>query len=108
MNGERAGKPVTVARWGELRGERKLPGTVLRVLVGGQHAGGIERKRKTWLAVHQSRPLGRYRATEHATVEEALRAVLRSGFARLLGARTASPVHWSDNAQRAARRGGAQ
>ena len=31
--------PVQVSVWGELRGEQKLPG-VLRVLVGGQHAGG--------------------------------------------------------------------
>jgi hypothetical protein len=35
--------PVSVTAWGELRGERKLPGAPLRVLVADQSAGGIER-----------------------------------------------------------------
>lgn len=95
-------EPVLVVRWGELRGDRKLPGTVLRVLVGGQHAGILARGGDGWQALHQARALSGYRETVHATAEEALRAVLRSGFARTLGARAASPVHWSALAQRAA------
>jgi hypothetical protein len=50
--------PVHVSRWGELRGERKRrPGTVLRVLVGGQHAGTLARDGHGWQAVHQARAL---------------------------------------------------
>jgi hypothetical protein len=92
--------PVAVTCWGELRGEKKLP-WVLRVLVDGQHAGAIERDGTVWRAGHQARVLGPFRETEHATAEDALRAVLRSGFARRLGARAASRVHWSDKARRA-------
>jgi hypothetical protein len=100
--------PVHVSRWGELRGERKRPGTVLRVLVGGQHAGTLARDGHGWQAVHQAWALAGYRVTGCATVEEALRAVLRSGFARQLGARAASRVTWSARARRAAVRGGAR
>jgi Arc/MetJ family transcription regulator len=95
--------PARVTCWGELRGERRLPG-VLRVLVDGQHAGAIERNGTTWHAARRARALGRVQVTEHPTVEDALRAVLRSGFARQLGARAASPVFWSDRARRAAAR----
>lgn len=35
--------PVSVTVWGELRGERKLPGSPLRVLMADQAAGGVER-----------------------------------------------------------------
>jgi hypothetical protein len=88
-----------VSCWGELRSERKLPG-VLRVLVDGQHAGAFWREGSTWHACHQARVLGPARETEHASADEALRAVLRSGFARRLGARAVSPVFWSDRARR--------
>ena len=102
-----APKPVRVSWWGELRGEKKIP-ALLRVLVGGQHAGAIMRDGAVWHAGHQARALGPVTETEHATAAEALRAVLRSGFARRLGARAASPVYWSDKARRAASRGGAR
>jgi hypothetical protein len=101
-------EPVTVTRWGELRGERKRPGTVLRVLVAGQSAGALARDGDGWCAVHQARALGGYRETAHASAEDAVKAILRSGFARQLGARAASRVTWSEKARRAASRGGAR
>lgn len=107
-----APEPVSVSVWGELRGERKLPGRrlapVLRVLVAGQHAGAMEWDGRVWHAAQQARVLGKARETEHATAEEALRAVLRSGFARHLGARAASRVHWTARGRRAANLGGAR
>jgi hypothetical protein len=102
-----AARAVRVTCWGELRGEKKLPG-VLRVLVDGQHAGAIMRDGGVWRAGHQARVLGPVAETEHASPEEALARVLRSGFARRLGARAASSVYWSDKARRAASRGGAR
>lgn len=93
--------PVTVSRWGELPAGRKLPGTVLRVLVGGQHAGAAEHDGIAWTAQVHGPGLVRP-ATVHATAAEAVAAVVRSGWARRLGARAASPVHWSDRATRAA------
>jgi hypothetical protein len=98
-------EPVRVTCWGELRGEKKVPG-ILRVLFGGQHAGAIARDGAVWHAGHQARVLGPVAETEHATAEEALARVLRSGFARRLGARSASRVYWSDKARRVASRGG--
>jgi hypothetical protein len=80
-----AAAPARVSCWGELRAERKLPG-VLRVLVDGQHAGAFWREGPVWHARHQARVLGQARETEHASADDALRAVLRSGFARRLGA----------------------
>jgi hypothetical protein len=103
----RAPEPVSVTCWGELRAEKKLPG-VLRVLVGGQHAGAIMRDGAVWRAGRRARALGRVTESEHATAEEALRAVLRSGFGHQLGARAASRVYWSEKARRAASRGGAR
>lgn len=100
-----APEPVRVSCWGELRGEKKIPG-LLRVLVGGQHAGAIMRDGAVWYASHQARVLGPVTETEHATAEEALKRVLRSGFTRQLGARADSAVYWSDKARRAASRGG--
>src|SRR5262245_599395 len=102
-----APEPVRGSCWGELRGEKKIPG-LLRVLVGGQHTGAITRDGAVWYAGHQARVLGPVTETEHATAEEALKRVLRSGFARRLGARAASPVYWSARARRAASRGGAR
>ena len=99
---------VSFTRWGELRGERKARGVVLRVLVGGEHAGSIAPDGDEWRACHRARALSQPRETEHATAEEAVRAVLRSGFARKLGARAASRVTWSDRARRAASRCGAR
>lgn len=99
--------PVRVTCWGELRGEKKLPG-VLRVLVDGQHAGAIMRDGAMWRAGHQVRVLGPVTETEHGSADEALTRVLRSGFARRLGARAASPAYWSDKARRAASRGGSR
>jgi Arc/MetJ family transcription regulator len=100
--------PVSVSRWGELRGERKARGVVLRVLVDGQHAGSIAPDSDRWRACRQARALSVPWETEHATVEEALRAVLRSGFARTLGARAASRVYWSDKARQVVSRAGAR
>jgi hypothetical protein len=93
---------VAVTTWGELRGERKPPGTVLRVLVAGQAAGAVERTGDVWAAqvhgLHPSRP------TSHASADDAVRAVLRSSWARRLGAGADSRVHWSARAHRAAKR----
>jgi hypothetical protein len=93
--------PVAVKAWGELRGERNLPGA-LHILVAGQHAGGAERVGGEWLAFagYAERP------TVHATAGEAVGAVLKSSWARKLGARKASRVYWSDKATR--RAGGAR
>jgi hypothetical protein len=74
---------------------------VLRVRVAGQHAGAMEWDGHLWHAVHQARVTAKARETEHATVKDALRAILRSGFARHLGARAGSPVHWTDRARQA-------
>lgn len=92
--------------WGEGRGERKLPGTVLRVLISGHVAGGVQRIGDEWVA--QATGLRPSAPTTHASADEAVRAVLRSSWARSLGARAASPVHWSDKARRAASRGSAR
>jgi hypothetical protein len=95
---------VTVTCWGELRGERPVAGLVLRVLVGGEHAGMIERASDGWSAYCSPglarSSLLRYRVTEHASADDAVRAVLRSGWARRLGARAASYVDWSARARR--------
>lgn len=103
-----AAAPVSVTVWGELRGERKLPGTVLRVLVAGQSAGGVELVdgawRATWYAAPTRAGTMRDRCTEHATAEDAVRAVVRSAWGRRLGARAASRVAWSAKARRAAAR----
>jgi hypothetical protein len=101
-----AGEPVHVAAWGELHGEKKrLPG-VLRVLVGGQHAGAVARTADGWTAqAHGLRPTPE---TSHPTAEDAVRALLRTSWARRLGARAASHVYWSDAARREAAKGGAR
>ena len=96
--------PVSVTAWGELRGERKLPGC-LRVLVGGQAAGGAERAGQAWLACWYTAAY-KDRITEHQTAEEAIAAVIASAWARRLGARKASRVHWSAKATRLAAKGG--
>jgi hypothetical protein len=88
--------PVTVTAWGELPAERKLPGA-LRVLVGGQAAGGAERHEDTWAACWYTAAY-KSRVTEHQTAEQAIAAVVASGWARKLGARAASPVSWSARA----------
>lgn len=90
---------VSVQRWGERRGAKNLPG-VLRVMAGGQDAGAIEHRDGAWHAVRQARALGPVTETAHADAGKALRAVLRSGFARRLGARAASAVYWSAEASR--------
>jgi len=103
--------PVSVSKWGELRGERTLPGC-LRVLVGGQHAGGAEYKDGVWVACWHTAAYGRGRSsdriTEHPTAEEAVAAVVRSGWAKHLGARKASRVSWTPKARRMAARGSAR
>ena len=96
------GEPVSVTAWGELRGERKLPG-VLRVLVAGQSAGGAERAGESWRACWYT-AASRSRVTEHATADEAVAAVIASGWARKLGARASSRVQWSERACRTASR----
>jgi hypothetical protein len=100
------GASVSVSAWGELPAERKLPGA-LRVLVDGQSAGGTERTGDAWRACwYDARH--RDRITEHAIAAEAVAAVLASGWARKLGARKASPVHWTAKANRLAAKGGAK
>lgn len=78
-----------------------MPGTVLRVIVGGQSAGGAERVGETWRACWFT-AAHRDRMTEHPTAAGAVRAVLRSGWARKLGARAESDLIWTDLASRAA------
>ena len=97
---------VSVTIWGELRGERRLPGA-LRVLVAGQAAGGAERAGQSWLACWYTAAY-KDRITEHETAEEAIAAVLASGWARKLGARKASRIFWSAKATRLAAKGGAR
>jgi hypothetical protein len=98
-------KPVSVSCWGELLGERKVAG-VFRVLVAGQQAGAFQRAGSGWEA--QVHGLRRTEPTTHESADDALRAIVRSAWARRLGARAASRVYWSDRARRAARRGGAR
>lgn len=99
-----APEPVAIKAWGEMPGERNLPG-VLRVLVAGQHAGGAEPDDGQWRAHWMTGKL-RDRSTLHATADEAIAAVLASPFARRLGVRKASRVYWSERAKR--RAGGAR
>lgn len=99
-----APEPVAVKAWGELPGQRNLPGA-LQVLVAGQSVGGAEPVAGQWRATWYTAAF-RDRFTEHATAEEAFAAVLASGFARRLGARKASRVYWSEKAKR--RAGGAR
>ena len=100
-------EPVAVRAWGELRGEKNLPGT-LRVLVAGQAAGGVQCDGTVWLAEWMTAAM-HWQCTDHATAEEAVARVIASGWARKLGARKASRVYWSDKAKRrAARSGGAR
>jgi len=93
--------PVRVICWGELRGEKNIP-RVLRILVDGQHAGLFQAAEGRWFAAYQAKVMGKPIETEHASADEAVQAILRSGFARQLGARAASPVYWSDKARRRA------
>lgn len=99
-----ASATVAVTAWGELRGERNLPGA-LRVMVAGQAAGGAERAGDAWRAVWYTAAY-RDRCTEHATAQDAVRAVIQSGWARHLGAQPDSRVAWSARATR--RAGGAR
>lgn len=92
---------VRVTAWGELPAERNLPGA-LRVLVAGQAAGGAERVGDVWRATWYTAAY-RDRCTVHATAEDSVKAVIRSGWARKLGARAASPMSWSAGAKRRAR-----
>lgn len=96
-----APEPVSVTAWGELPGETKVTGA-LRVLVGGQAAGGMMRSGDHWIA--QIPGLKRSRVTGHASAEDALWAILRSSWGRRLGARAASDLHWSDRARRVVNR----
>ena len=102
--------PVRVARWRDLPGLRRKrpPAGLLCVLVDGQAAGEIAYSNGTWHAAHWPRVAAPARQSEHPAADEALRAVLRSGFARYLGARAASRVSWSDAARRVASRDGAR
>lgn len=99
-----APQPVTVRVWGEGRGEQKHSG-VLRVLVGGQAAGAVFRDGPAWVSVsYTAHGSVQPRRAEHRTVNDALAAVLRSAWARKLGARAASDLHWSDAAHKLASR----
>lgn len=95
---------VTVRAWGELPGQRNMPGA-LNVLVAGQSAGGVERLGDAWRACWYTAQF-HGRCTAHPDAEAAVAAVIGSGWARKLGARKASGVHWSDKARR--RAGGAR
>ncbi len=99
----RQAEPVSVTCWGEMarRSDRKLPG-VLRVLVGGQHAGAVWLEDGAWHA--QAHGLKPGPQSDHPTADEALTALLRSAWARRLGARAASRVFWSAKATRLAGR----
>lgn len=92
--------PVSVRRWGEGRAERSLPGCI-RVLVNGESAGGAERVGQSWRACWHTAQY-RDRVTEHETAEDAVRAVISSGWARHLGARRASRVMWTRAARKLA------
>jgi hypothetical protein len=92
-----------VTTWGELPGEQKLPG-VLRVLIGGQHAGAIEYDGNAWTA--QAHGPRTSRPSAHATAGEAVAAIVRSSCGRRLGARPASTVRWSAKAGRLAAKAG--
>jgi len=95
---------ITVSAWGELAGESRLPGCI-RVLVGGQSVGGAERVGRSWRASWYTARF-RDQTTEHETAEQAVAAVMRSGWARHLGARKSSRVTWTAKARRLA--GGAK
>jgi hypothetical protein len=103
----REAAPVSVSCWGELRGEKNLPGA-LRVLVGGESAGGAEHAGGSWLACWYAgmAPGGALldRQSEHQTAEEAVQVVVRSPWGRRLGARASSRVWWTDRAALLARR----
>jgi hypothetical protein len=92
--------PVHVHKWGEASYEKPLR-DVVRVFIAGQHAGAVAFEDGTW---HASRPRPKQSwksiDTEHASADEALNAVLRSGFARRLGARAASRVIVTPRAQK--------
>jgi hypothetical protein len=98
---------VSITCWGELPGERTMPG-VLRVRVAGQAAGAVERAGDSWAASWYAGTTRsgamRDRVTEHASADDAVRAVLRSAWGRKLGARATSRVGWSDRARRFANR----
>ena len=96
-------EPAAVKAWGELPGQRNLPGA-LQVLVAGQSVGGAEPVGAEWRACWYTAAF-RDRCTAHPTAEEAVAAVLASGLARRLGARKASRVYWSDKARRRAVKG---
>jgi hypothetical protein len=91
---------VSVSVWSELPAERPLPGC-LRVLVGGQSAGGVERVGDSWRACWYT-AAHRDRCTVHPTAAAAVATVAASGWARHLGARKASRVTWTARARRAA------
>ena len=95
---------VRVSKWGELPAERTLPGCV-RVIVDGQSAGGAERAGDVWRACWYTAAY-KDKFTIHATAEDAIRAVIASGWARRLGARKSSTVTWTPRARRMA--GGAR
>jgi hypothetical protein len=93
----RAVADVRVSAWGELPAERTLAGCI-RVLIGGQSAGGAERVGTEWRATWFTAAF-KDRFSVHATAEDAVTAVIRSGWARHLGARKTSPVTWTAKAR---------
>jgi hypothetical protein len=93
---------VYVSAQGELRGEKPMA-RAIRVRVGCQYAGYIVRTADGYTAGHQTKPLAKCAETSHQTADQALRRILRSGFARHLGAAADSRVYWSDKAKRIAR-----
>lgn len=97
-----AAADIAVRIWGEARGERQHAG-VIRVLVAGEHAGAIQLGADGGWTAEAGGP-DPPEPTSHATAQEAMHAVARAAWARKLGARAASPVYWSDRAQRLAAR----
>lgn len=104
----KAAAPVFIREWGEGRGEQKHRGA-LRVLVDGQAAGSVYRNGPAWVSVsYTGRGYVQPRQAEHGSARDALAAVVLSGWARKLGARAASDLHWSDRARRIVAPGGAR
>jgi hypothetical protein len=93
-------EPVHVGTWDETRlrrRDKRQPG-VLRILVGGQHAGVVHHSQSGWAA--QVHGLRHTPVTFHDTAGDAITAVVRSSWARRLGYRAASRTCFSLAASR--------
>lgn len=93
-----APKPATVLCGGEGEAKQRRPG-LLRVLIADQEVGTVVYVEGIW-AAHCRTRADRHKMTAHSNAESAVSAVVTSGWARRLGARTASRVDWSEQAKR--------